>query len=430
MQDFSKKVSGFYYDQQLGDYLLTARLYPNAILTSTTAGGGEDEVWSPPPHTDENNGETYFTTDTNNKKWWYSTTPIARAILNEEFNVSIANQWSDFGGDPLGQFWNSQKAMGPYMALAGKAFLEMAAQTEKYDFGRLNAEESTKNTIKSGITNILGSLGKSNIIQSKLLHRSLVVQGTQFTYFGGTGTDFGSLNMKYTVFADYFDDGLGGVEWRSVHRQLTGISDRDGKTREDTCLLDYVIGNYINFADPGGTVDKAATDSGVNISNEVRSSLNEFAQWQMAPGGYEAAIKSIDTIQKGTLKLEIGMFYSVANLVIQSVQLNFSKTMIKNPDAWSKGEYKLEPMACDVMVTLKPATKSSKNSLLEFINGNLQKRKREQYQRTIGEALKNTKAVVNQQMVSANQKTFSEAFTPTISKDDIAKFKFKNQLEK
>lgn len=374
MQEFSNKVRGFYYDKQMQNPLITARLFPNQVLAVAKDGTTQ---WVNPRETDEAD-EKYFNKDIspsiNEKKCWYSKIPIVTSILSEDFTVTVVNTWSELSGDPLGQLWNSRKPLAPYMKMMGDVMGQIASATANYDFSN---SKVMSNGTGQALAEFFSKISQNSKIQSKLLGRSLVVQGTQFTYFGGTGTDFGSLGMKFTVFADYFADG-----WRSVFRQLTGM-DESGR-RYETGLIDYAMGDYIPLLD---SVTRQAVPDFVK-NGEISKFLNSFAQWQLPPGGYESALKNIDTIQKGTLKLDIGPWFSVANLVIQNIQFSFSKTMIKRPDDWIRnGSCRIEPISCDVTISLKPATLSSKNSMLDFISGNMQAGKRRKLQEALRQSL-------------------------------------------
>jgi hypothetical protein len=362
MQEFGSTISGFYYDQQKNNPLLTLRLYPNRVI--------KNKKWVPPENTDEKEGYLRSSRDNAN---YYSTEPIATAIMNEDFSVAIANTWSQFGGDPIGSAWNSLKSSAPYTKVLADALSSIGDITKNYDFSHSNWKILQENGNQIG--DFFSRIGKQENYLHELQGRSLIVQGTQFSHYGGTGVDFGSLGLKFTIFADYFNG-----EWKSVYRQLTGM---EGNTRKETGLIDYAIGDYVPLFDD---TTKNALD-GWEPGSETKAFLNEFAQWQKPPGDFEAALKNVDTIQKGTLKLEIGPYFAVTNLVIQNLQLNFSKTMIKNPEKWNNGECVIEPMSCDVLLALKPASMSSKNSMLAFIGGDLQKKKRGKLEKIIKDSL-------------------------------------------
>lgn len=327
MQELSNNISGFYYDKQLSNPTMTIALFPNTKLV------GQDWV-----AVDDPDSEVY-PPSSSGEVWKYSKTPIITAIANEDFNIAIANSWSEFGGDPIADIWNSQKPMAPYLLEAGKLFSKIAQTTASYDFSN-----SALGFLKDGsgpakFANFFAKIGEMQEKQSSLLSRSLVVQGTRFSYYGGTGTDFGNLGMRFTVFAGYDEYGV----WKSVWDQLKR-------------LMEHSIGDFV--------------DLNAGLGGEIDNFLNEFAKWQLPPGGFEAALKDIDTVQKGTLKLVIGSYYSITNLAVSNVQLSASKAMVKNPVKWSNGGTpEIEPAYCEVNLMLRPITKFSKKSLELFTYG-------------------------------------------------------------
>jgi hypothetical protein len=174
------------------------------------------------------------------------------------------------------------------------------------------------------------------------LSRALVVQGTRFSYYGGTGIDFSNLAMKFTLFSDW------------INGTFLTVEDQMRK------ILPYVAGDFVDLL-----------DGSVNVSDDVKKFVNRFASWQMPPGGFQSDLNSIDTVQKGTLKLRIGTRYALENLVISSAQFNFSKTMVKTPDSELAEKEKMYfvPQYCEIVLNLRPASQYSKNSLERFVNG-------------------------------------------------------------
>lgn len=346
MEEFSKQTQGFFYDQQLEDPMLTVKLFPNTVRDGIN--------WKQVSDPDDEQYEQGV-------EYKYSKTPLCRSLITDDFNVSIANTWTEFGGDPLSQVWNGQKAMAPYLKAFSQIFSTIAQKTADYDFSNSDLATSAfgkgnENQAGDLLTKFFTWTSKSQDVQSKLLNRSLVVQGTQFRYYGGTGTDFGNLSMKFTIFAGYDNNGV----WKSVNDQLTKYNGSGGG------LIDYAIGDYIALISKGDVTGNFDTTIGASATKFV----NNFAQWQLPPGGFESAIKNVDVIQPGTLKLTIGPFYSITNLLIQSLNLNYSKVMVKNPSKWKDGgTCDPEPYSCDVTLNLTPATKYSKGSLTSFVQG-------------------------------------------------------------
>lgn len=305
-------ISGFYYDAQKDNKLLSVTLHPNMV----TSDGGV--TWTKPTEVDDDGS-----------KYPYRKEPIAKAILKEDFIVGIANNWMDFsGGDTINQIWNSLKPFAPYAKYAAEHLEEMA---------RVGNEEKAKGGFTGVVANLLNDMvNKFAPYVDKAadyLNRSLVVQGTRFSYYAGTGTSFGNLQMKYVIFGDWVNG-----KFLTVHDQLQE-------------LYPYILGKYV----PWDTKNKD-------------NMLNQFVGWQLPPGGFKADVKNVDIIQEGTLKLKFGGYYSIPNIVIKDAQLTFSKQMIKNPQP-AEGSNKISPLYCEVQLTLQPATKYTDISLKNFVEG-------------------------------------------------------------
>ena len=175
------------------------------------------------------------------------------------------------------------------------------------------------------------------------LNHSLVVQGTRFSYYAGTGTSFSNLNMKFTLFADYING-----KFKTVHDQLDK-------------LYPYIMGQYVNV-------------NGSNKGGEAKEAgnLDEFFGWQKAPGGFKPDIKNIDKAIFGTLKLKFGSYYSIRNLAVRDAQISFSKQLVKKPANPNSNDYSkdgLSPLYCDVVLSFQPVTKFSDVALRTFVEG-------------------------------------------------------------
>lgn len=318
---------GFYYDVQKNNPLMSVTLHANY---ETDDGGITWYNWS--------KGDL-------DKDGGYGLDPLCTALMSEDFGVSIANNWSEFdAGNMLESAWNSVRPAGAYLGHASKLMSGMVEAGNKWL--SKNAEGSTEwaRRLNSGLSKVNDFISSD---KTKILNHALVVQGTRFSYYAGTGTSFSNLNMKFTLFADYVHtvDRASGKDTVteklvSVHEQLKD-------------LYPYIMGQYVSVDGSNG--------SGKESSN----SLNEFFGWQKAPGGFTPDIKNIDNPILGTLKLKFGSYYSIRNLVVRDAQLNFSKQMVKDPN--NPGT--VTPLYCDVMLSFQPATKFSDVALRAFCEG-------------------------------------------------------------
>jgi len=406
----SNKLSGWYYDLQLDNRLTSVSLHPNKILNDKGKWVNFDY-------------ESNNAVDPNLKELKeadpdyteYRKIPICQAIVTEDFSVSVANSWSDFGGDMIGQMWESLKPMAPYADFiksqihnAAENYRSMAGSSDPKDQQKLqNIQNSKVSSAMAKFTTRLdeslqkadkGEKGGIDVVD--YLNRSLVVQGTRFSYYSGSGTSFGNLVMKFTLFPKYEYQYQNGYQFITVTEQVEE-------------LLPYCIGKFVNAS--GETKEeeeqrkKEANENGKKL-DETEELINSLIGWQLPPGGFKTNYKNVDVIQEGTLMLRVGAFYTIPNLVIENVNFNFSKQMTKDPtqvqdvdleaEAQQKEEAKkkekekkqpgenteettqeetkagskmfkqkdvISPLYCDVTLQLRPATKYSDNSLRKFI---------------------------------------------------------------
>lgn len=300
------------------------------------------------------------------KNYPYAKEAICSAILNEDFRVSITNNFSKLGGDPLGDIINSAKSAFPFMEQVS-AFLKKLSE---------KTSETSENWKKEGKeTTRIDTLGKYLNLASNwagmskaIMNRAIVFQGARFSYYGGTGVAFDNVALNYTLFP-YWDtedlDSNGIPKFKTIYDQLEVI-------------LPYVIGDFVPlvFAE----VVKEKGDSKAisflkTLDATAKGIASSFGSWQLPPAGFEAAVKDIDVVQRGTLKLKIGSLYSIDNIVITSCNFTLSKHLIKHPqmvhlenDIEDASQY-LTPAFCDVQLGLKPVSMPSKNSLLRFMRG-------------------------------------------------------------
>lgn len=332
----SDAISGFYYDQQIQEPTMVMALFPNKIPDpSALAGGGDrNKYWKDPADTLDDG---------------YSSKPIAVAIVNEDFQIGVANQFDDNSiTDDATQLFNQIKPLGVYAEFIGKQFREGARQ--------VTADNIGGSKVAGGLNKLMSALGNGAQKVVPYLNRALVIQGSRFSTYNGSGVAFGNLSMKFTLFSD----------WTS---EITQVMKQDkvyeyGKSwKWKSCidkvseLIPYCIGKYLNL--------------GLDKEDSANAEFyNTFIGWQLPPGGYKPELKNLDNIQEGTLKVMFAGLYSINNLVISDAQFNFSKQRIKVPNSTSGGDMiKTAPMYCDVQLTLKPASKYSDVSFEAAIKG-------------------------------------------------------------
>lgn len=331
--DFSYyNPSGFYYDEQLNNPLTRVTLHANRKYNGDV--NAVDGPWEAVPNPDPEDSEMEYP---------YDVTPIATSIFAEDFTFDIANTFSDFGGDPIGEMWNSQMAMAPYSGLVADALKTISAKTEEWN------EQRSGGRVKwaDALAKVTDFIAKGADKNEKLRARALHFNGTQFSYYSGSKINFNNMSMKFTLLSDW-EDGV----FKSVIDKLT-----DGTWP----LLAYIIGDYVAVKDIVSEKD----------SKDVHDFLSDYASWQLPPGGFRANLKDVDVINEGTLKLRFGPYFSIPNLVVTGCSMSMSKEMLRVPNL--SATHKIVPMACDVVLQFKPAANFSKKTLTAVLGGGQQK---------------------------------------------------------
>lgn len=358
-------INGWYYDLQLRNRLSSITLHANKrpkgckVPTDTDSNWTKEdyESWKEAPGKEKWDNWT----DGDDKK--YGKAPLCTAILNEDFSVTAANNWSDFGSDVVGGLWgNVIQPLSPYSENIKEEIHKLAEKNKNIPDSSTDSWGGIgKNAVKHAVNFLDEKLQKGSI--DDYLRSALVVQGTRFSYYNGTEVAFSNLGMKFTVFPKWNEG-----NFISVIDQLLVI-------------YPYFIGHLVDSDAKENTFAK------------------DFIKWQRPPGDFTPNLKQIDeggtndAVLDGTLKLNFGPYYSIRNLVGGDITLNFSKQMIKQPvDGEGSTKIKITPLYCDVTLTLKPATKYSDNSLRNFVGG---KHNSSEITKVNNEINKNLNAIAN-----------------------------------
>ena len=342
------KVRGFYYDHQIMNPLYTVTLHPNTrpksydewsnslvdghdliidnIKSSASSTGTDpqdkhyDKEWdrfftlgyneSP-----DNNLDGYLPVISNGAWCKYYAEPICSSIFQEDFSFNINNEWSSWdAGNPIEGIYNSIRQWAPLIGTGAKALKEGVSSMNGDNFGA---------DIVRGITPYVDKLANFTMGASHTFNKALYIQGTRYSMYNGTSTDFGgSMTMKFTLLSDWKEwyPGENDYHFVSVYDQLNLI------------YLDHFMNDYVG--------------------------------WQNPPAGFEAIDRNIDVVQKGTLRLVLGGYYTIDNLVIKNFQVNVSRQLCKNPNKNGR----MVPMYADVTISLTPASVYTDKKLGQFLN--------------------------------------------------------------
>ena len=351
-------ISGWYYDNQLNNPLTSVSLHANMMPEE-----GENGTWTWKQISDttsevvDQKNRTYkflgdkedetikgfFSEEKKEKPIYYNKYPICQSICNEDFIVNISNDWSDFGVDNIaGSLWNTIRQIGPYKSEIEKAIkpIIQEAASKKEDFNKDTASWSDWanhgiNWLTENYNEAFGSLGESDYF-----NRALIMQGTKFSYYGGSNVNFTNLGMRFTMFPKLGEDG----KYIDVLEQAEN-------------LYKYLIGSTEMF-----DTKKIEKTTGVEAPEIVKKML----MWQKAPMDFSPNLQQYDIIQQGTLKLKIGSLYSISNLVCNDANLVFSRQMVKLKN--KNGDIKLSPLYCDVAISLRPVSKYSEKLLKSLVS--------------------------------------------------------------
>ena len=335
-----RKSVGFYYDSQLKDPYLSITLHPNTVENPDNDAVA---LKAPGPYLERT---TTKPTDVADEDWdCYSVYPLVRALITDDLSYSINNNFSDYsGGNAIENIFNTFKPYGGILSRFAK--------------GAKKAQESMKDENNFGSTlvdwgnKILGWMGDHAEGASKLLNQALMVQGTRFTYYNGTQFNVNNLELKYVKFSDWTEK----------------ISENGTTTYEFIPVTDYIksLNWYVM-----GKYHPVATNFFKNLlGNDIGTLADDFIRdyvgLQSPPAGFSMSCKNLNNMLKGTLRLNIGGRYALANLVIKNMNVNLSKVQAKDPRTGHEGE--TVPLYAEIVIQLAPASMiidTTLNSILE-----------------------------------------------------------------
>ena len=359
-----KYRSCWFYDNQMLDRMTSVSLHANTYLDN-------DRKW-----------RKFEIGASGVDKGGYCLSPLCTSILSEDFQVSIGNTWNDVGGDPVSSIWDQlARPLAPYAKYAKDAIQQIGENTEKWGNDNKNKISDTTKQLTEWAGKVGRGVGEKGEVLVDYMNSVLISQGTRFSYYSGSGVSFGNLQMRFTIFPIWADNGT----FLTVPQQLE-------------LLFPYVMGTYtkLHLGKEDGKV-KVEDVGGTNVETKNGELYSTLIGWQHPPAGYQAVYEDIDKAGiKGTLKLRIGSFYVLESLVCESMSFNLSRQMVKRPltdtlggPGWS-GVTKLHnksgdiaglklptideqmafsPLFADVILSFKPATKYSDATMRRFIYG-------------------------------------------------------------
>ena len=275
----------------------------------------------------------------------YYAEPICSCIFNEDFNFSINNEWSDWsGGNFLENAFNSAKPYAPMLGSLARG-LEKANLKESAGFG-----STAVNFLTSGAETVKKVAG----VAESALNKALYIQGTRYSMYNGTSTNFGTMSMKFTLLSDW-------KKWHPRDTKYHFMSVYD----QLAYIYPYCMGQF----EKASKKDVETAIGKITESKKAQEALgkfvNEYVGWQNPPGGFKSINRNIDVQQVGTLRLMMGGYYTIDNLVIKNITVNVSRQLCKDP---TSKEGKMVPLYADVTIELRPASVFTDLSLGRFLN--------------------------------------------------------------
>lgn len=363
----------------------------------------------------------------------YSINPLLSTIMQDDFNIAITNDYSDFGSDPLSQIWSAYKTSIPTTRFFSKIFTLMADNQDN-----MTEEQNAKvreSFLGRGLMSMVNVVTKSNgwmTSFNKYKNAALMCQGSRFTFYNGTGINFGTLGLRVNIFPKWKDG-----KFVSVNKQIEDLLPYAVGNIEpvDLSAVQTLANNLLKSLDKAKYEEllKKENKSEVEINAELKNLVSEYIKFQMPPAAYEPGMKYQDAVNKGTLKLRIGPYYSLSDLVINDLSLNFSKYMVKNPAAdmtttTDKGEEKrssvgiheiadslYSPLYCEVNLALRPVSKFTSDKLKEFVSGAWRKSDIKYINKQMREDLKNVQdSVVKRYNTNPNVTTARDSINSLV----------------
>lgn len=338
-----RKSVGFYYDSQLKDPCLSITLHPNTVEDPNNDAVAKK---APGPYLERT---TSISDDVSDEDWdCYSVHPLVKALITDDFSYSINNNFSDYsGGNPIESIFNTFKPYGGILSRFAKgAKKAQDSMKDENNFGSTMVEWGNK---------ILGWMGDHAESASKLLNQALMIQGTRFTYYNGTQFNVNNLELKFVKFSDWTEK----------------ISENGTTTYEFIPVTDYIksLNWYVM-----GKYHPVATNFFKNLlGNDIGTLADDFIRdyvgLQSPPAGFSMSCKNLDNMLKGTLRLNIGGRYALANLVIKNMNVNLSKVQAKDPRTGHEGE--TVPLYAEIVIQLAPASMIIDTTLNKMLENGL-----------------------------------------------------------
>lgn len=318
---------GFYYDCELNDPSITISLHANRYFdeNATDSKTGYKGAWVPWP------SEWGVLEDTNPKvngveNKHYGKSAIAKCLMTEDMSYSIQNNFTDNNmGNPIESLFESLKPYAPILKSGATNLKKAAGDVSKAgDFG--SAFARTMGNLAKGMAPWMEKAGD-------YLDKALMVQGTRFTFYNGSSFNFNNLEMKFTVFSDWIK-----------HPDNSGSYYFEPAVDYVKKLNKYAMGKY----------NPITNDKSLKTNVEVVDNfLEQYIGFQTPPGGFEMDTKYLDNTLAGTLRLNIGGFWAIDNLVLKNMNVTFSKIMTKIPDGAGGA---VTPLYAEIVLQLTPAS--------------------------------------------------------------------------
>lgn len=317
----------------------------------------------------------------------YTKTPLLTSFSSEDFILDTVNNWlSNDMGNEIENLYNRFRPIAPKLAKAAKLITRASGSINTGVLGEVVGAFNT------GVNRFASKVKQgANFVGDNALR----IQGTRYSYYGGSDVNFNNLNFRTTFFSEMQGNKFvpcteqlklilpyivgNHVEFRRQDLQHFGWLTDGIKWTAETVGGYYSMGENYVVGDGSKSADQAKAEGAAKARKAVEWAINEFATyleqskligWQAPPAGFHMIDREIDICNKGSFRLVFGGRYTVENMVIRQCTISFSRVNCKDPTAghldWKESD--TFPLYADINLVFQPVSQFTNRNLERFVN--------------------------------------------------------------